>query len=202
MSRRAFLKGAGGVAAGGVLAGEAAARLSAAGEGSKATPVVEGETKIEFTLNGTVQQVQVEPRTTLLGLLRSHLPEPLTGAKEVCDRGTCGACTVILDGEVIYACATLALTVAGREVLTVEGLAGEGKLTAVQRAMVAEDGSMCGFCTPGFVMSLSACLERNPGADENEVRRACTGNLCRCGTYDHIFRAAEVAGTELSLEPR
>jgi xanthine dehydrogenase YagT iron-sulfur-binding subunit len=200
LSRRSFLKGAGGVAAGGVLASEVAA---AARETAQTGPVVlEGELEVEFLLNGVATEVTVEPRTTLLSALRSHLSEPHTGAKEVCDRGTCGACTVLLDDQPIYACMTLAVNVGGRSVRTVEGLASGDELSPVQRAMVAEDGMMCGFCTPGFVMSMTSCLEKNPSASEQELREACRGNLCRCGTYPHIFRAGLAAGKEMGGESR
>ena len=193
LSRRSFLKGAGGVAAGGVLARESIAEPAAPAQ-EEGPVALEGATRVEFTLNGKATSVEVEPRTTLLSALRSHLAEPHTGAKEVCDRGTCGACTVLLDDEPIYACMTLAITVAGRAVRTVEGLAEGDTPSPVQAAMVAEDGMMCGFCTPGFVMSLTACLEKNPQATETELREACRGNLCRCGTYPHVFRAGlEVA---------
>lgn len=188
LSRRSFLKGAGGVAAGGVLAQEGLARPPAPAQ-DEGPALLEGPTRVEFTLNGESASVEVEPRTTLLSALRTRLAQPHTGAKEVCDRGTCGACTVLLDDEPVYACLTLAVTVAGRAVRTVEGLAEGGVPSAVQTAMVAEDGMMCGFCTPGFVMSMTACLERNPGASEAELRAACRGNLCRCGTYPHVFRA-------------
>ena len=199
LSRRSFLKGAGGVAAGGVLAAEVAAARESA---SSAPDVLEGELEVEFLLNGKATKVKVEPRTTLLSALRSHLSEPHTGAKEVCDRGTCGACTVLLDDEPIYACMTLAVSVSGRKVRTVEGLASGDELSPVQRAMVAEDGMMCGFCTPGFVMSMTSCLEKNPAASEQELREACRGNLCRCGTYPHIFRAGLAAGKEMGGESR
>lgn len=197
LSRRSFLKGAGGVAAGGVLASEAVATAPKRAAASSRAASIEGEVELEFMLNGVKTKVVVEPRTTLLSALRSHIDEPHTGAKEVCDRGTCGACTVLLDDEPIYACMTLAITVQGRALRTVEGLADGDELSPVQKAMVAEDGAMCGFCTPGFVMSMTACLEKNPGASEDELRSACRGNLCRCGTYPHVFKAGLAAGREM-----
>ncbi|MCB9916409.1 MAG: (2Fe-2S)-binding protein [Planctomycetes bacterium] len=189
LSRRTFLKGAGGVAASGVLAREALANAEPSGPPRADAEVLEGPVEVEFALNGVATKVTVEPRTTLLNALRVHLETPHTGAKEVCDRGTCGACTVLLDDEPIYACMTLAVRAHGRSVRTVEGLASGDELTAVQREMVASDGMMCGFCTPGFVMSMTACLEKNPDATEQELREACRGNLCRCGTYPHVFEA-------------
>ncbi len=204
LSRRSFLKGAGGVAAGGIAAKQALASGAETPEAdASAEPIVlEGQLELEFELNGAAVKLRVEPRTTLLSALRSHLSEPHTGAKEVCDRGTCGACTVLLDDEPIYACMTLAISVQGRSLRTVEGLSSDGELSAVQRAMVTEDGTMCGFCTPGFVMSITGCLEKNPAASEQELREACSGNLCRCGTYPHVFKAALAAGRELRGESR
>ena len=109
---------------------------------------------------------------------------------------------MIIDGEPRYSCMTLALDAVGRDVRTVEGLSEGDELSPVQRAFWEEDALMCGFCTPGFVMSVTACLEENPAADEAEVRRACSGNLCRCGTYPHIFRAAQKAGQRMQGEER
>lgn len=191
-SRRSFLKGAGGVTAGGLLGETLAAAPS--------RPLVRraGPAKVTLTINGERRQVEVEPRTTLLNALRNHCQPPLTGAKLVCDRGTCGACTVLLDGRPVYSCMQLAVEAEGREVTTVEGLAKDGELNAVQKAFVKHDATMCGFCTPGFVVALTACLERDPRASREEIRRACGGNFCRCGTYPQIFLAAEEAGRELA----
>ncbi len=189
VSRRSFLKGAGGLAATSTLASE----VQAGAQESDGVPALRGKTKLELNVNGENRPVEVEPRTTLLNALRNHAEPALTGTKIVCDRGTCGACTVILDGQPVYACMTLAVEAAGREVRTVEGLAQDG-LSPVQAAFCTEDALMCGFCTPGFLMSVTACLEKNPEASEAEVRAACAGNLCRCGTYPHIFKAALSAG--------
>jgi xanthine dehydrogenase YagT iron-sulfur-binding subunit len=154
-----------------------------------------GPVPIELQINGEKHTLNLEPRVTLLDVLRNHLP--LTGAKEVCDRGTCGACTVWLDGEPIYACMILAIDAQGRKITTVEGLGRDGRLTKLQEAFVACDGLQCGYCTPGFVMSLSALLERNPRPTEADVRKACSGNLCRCGSYPRIFEAAlQAAGVK------
>jgi xanthine dehydrogenase YagT iron-sulfur-binding subunit len=192
LSRRALFQGAGVVAAGGLL-GEAAAAASA-----KLGPaVLEGQLELELSINGAKQKVSVEPRTTLLDALRTRCNPPLTGAKLVCDRGACGACTVLLDGRPAYSCMTLAVDAAGREVTTIEGVARDGELSDVQRAICEHDGSMCGFCTPGFVMSITACLRDKPGATLDEIRHACSGNLCRCGTYPHLFEAALAAGRSI-----
>lgn len=189
VSRRGFLQGAGGAAAGALLAG---------GEVEAAPArVVRGEQAIRLLVNGEEREVVVEPRTTLLDALRIRLEDPLTGTKLVCDRGTCGACTVLLDGDPVCSCLVLAMDVVDREVTTVEGLAPAGEMNAVQRAMCKHDGMMCGFCTPGITVTLSALLEKNPGASLAEVREALCGNYCRCGTYPHVFDAALEAGREL-----
>ena len=146
---------------------------------------------LAFHVNGRDVQVCVEPRRTLLSVLREELG--LTGAKHGCGHGTCGACTVILDGQTVYACLTLAIECEGREVRTVEGLAQGGELHPVQAAFLEHDGYQCGFCTPGQVMSAVALLERNPQPTEEEVRREMEGNLCRCGAYPNILRAVLAA---------
>lgn len=190
-TRRNLFRGAGALAAGSMVAD--AARSAAAAP----TARLEGTLEIELSINGAAQKVKVEPRTTLLNALRNHCSPPLTGAKLVCDRGSCGACTVRLDGRPVYSCMTLAVDAIGKKVTTVEGLARNGELTEVQRAICEHDGSMCGFCTPGFVMSITACLERKSDATLDEIKHACAGNLCRCGTYPHLFDAALAAGRAL-----
>lgn len=202
VSRRELLRGAGGVAAGGLLA-RAPLETAPVGEpASDGPPVLEGEVEIVLRVNGDERRVRVEPRTTLLSALRDRLEPALTGAKEVCGRGNCGACTVLLDGDPIYSCLTLAVRAVGHEITTVEGLARDGRPTPVQEAMVDHDGMMCGFCTSGFVMSLTACLEKNPAASLDEIRAACAGNLCRCGTYSQVFQAALDAGRRMRREAR
>lgn len=198
LSRRSFLKGAGGVAVGGAIVAS-----ESRGEPTGSDPSrVSGEVEVDLSINGSDQRVVVEPRTTLLSVLRHRCRPELTGTKLVCDEGACGACTVLVDGEPRYACLTLALDAVGREVRTVEGLERGGELSVVQEAFCQEDALMCGFCTPGFVMSVTACLERDPAANEEDVRQACSGNLCRCGTYPHIFTAAREAGRRLRGEGR
>lgn len=190
-SRRNLFRGAGALAAGSLVAD--AARAAAR---SNATRLA-GALEIELSINGAPQKLTVEPRTTLLNALRNHCTPPLTGSKLACDRGSCGACTVHLDGQPVYSCMTLAVDAVGRQVTTVEGLAQGGELSEVQRAICEHDGSMCGFCTPGFAMSISACLERKPDATLDEIKHACAGNYCRCGTYPHLFDAALAAGRAL-----
>jgi xanthine dehydrogenase YagT iron-sulfur-binding subunit len=199
-SRRSFLKGAGGLAAGGAIG---SAAQSAGGPAAASGPLrLTGEVEVELSINGAPRKLKVEPRTTLLDVLRTKLEPPLCGTKLVCDQGACGACTVLIDGRARYACMTLAVDAVDKEVRTVEGLAPEGLLSPVQQAFWEEDALMCGFCTPGFVMAVTACLEKNPAATEEEVRWACSGNLCRCGTYPHVFAAAAKAGRRMRGEER
>lgn len=201
-SRRSFLKGASGLAAGSALTASALAETAEASRPG-AVARLAGSAEIELSINGAARRVTVEPRTTLLDTLRVHLDPPLTGAKPVCEMATCGACTVLVDGKPIYACTTLAVDCMEKEIRTVEGLAPRfdgsngGALTPLQQAFVEEDAMMCGFCTSGFVMSLTACLEGNPKASLGEIKQACSGNLCRCGTYPHVFQAALSAGLEM-----
>ena len=146
---------------------------------------------VTLTVNGREVQVLIEPRRTLLSVLREELG--LTGAKRGCGRGQCGACTVILDGETAYACMTLAIDCEGRSIRTVEGLAEGEALHPVQQAFVEHDGYQCGFCTPGQVMSAVALLEHNPQPTEAQVRHEMAGNLCRCGAYPNIVKAVIAA---------
>jgi len=202
-TRRSFLIGAGGVAASGAIGATASASGPPAKEGAGAEPVrLEGTFEVELTLNGERVTVEVEPRTTLLQLLRHRTDPPLTGTKEGCNHGSCGACTVLLDGSPVNACSVLAGNVAGREVTTVEGLGSPDALSPVQRAFCENDAMMCGFCTPGFVVSVTACLEANPAAGTEEIETACAGHICRCGTYPQIVKAAQQAGRELRKEGR
>jgi aerobic-type carbon monoxide dehydrogenase small subunit (CoxS/CutS family) len=141
-------------------------------------------------INNERRTVPVEPRTTLLVALRDHIEPPLTGTKQVCNVGTCGACTVLLDGSPVYSCLVLAVDAAGKRITTVEGLGEPGRMNAVQAAFVEHDATMCGFCTPGFINTITAHLKKNPDSTLDEVREACKGNFCRCGTYPKVFEAA------------
>ena len=138
-------------------------------------------------VNGVQQSLEVEPRRTLLDALRNDLG--LTGAKKACDMGSCGACTVLVDGRAAYACLLLAVDCAGREIATVEGLQND----PLQRAFVEADAFQCGYCTPGQIMSLKALFNEKPAPSEEEIVRAVSGNLCRCGAYRNIVRAARIA---------
>ena len=147
--------------------------------------------KISLTVNGQGHALEVDHRWTLLRTLRDELG--LTGAKRGCDRGECGACTVLLDGVPIYACQMLALQVGSRKVLTIEGLGDASKLHPVQQAFLDYDGGQCGYCTPGFVMSTKALLYWTPDPDEDTIRRALSGNICRCNAYGRIMESVKAA---------
>jgi aerobic carbon-monoxide dehydrogenase small subunit len=149
------------------------------------------EIPIELTVNGEARRATVEPRKTLADVLREDLR--LTGTHLGCEHGVCGACTVILDGRAVRSCLVFAVQARGTEVTTVEGLAPDGELTAVQGAFEAEHGLQCGFCTPGFVVSATALLDHNPDPSDDEIREGLSGNLCRCTGYQGILRAVRVA---------
>jgi len=151
-----------------------------------------GEADIAFTVNGAPAKVRAAPRRTLLDTLRETLA--LTGTKKVCDEGTCGACTVLVDGRPVYSCMTLAITCEGKSVETIEGISKDGELHPVQRAFIDADAFQCGFCTPGQIMSIVALLRENSAPTEDDVRRAVAGNLCRCGAYPNIVKAGVSAG--------
>ena len=190
--RRKFLKGVGIAGAGAAIADQL--WVEAGAEEQPAAPaVLAGTVKTVLDVNGQKREVQVEPRTTLLNALRNHLEPAVTGPKLVCDVGTCGACTVLLDGKPIYSCLVLAVDATNKKITTVEGLGSPDKPNAVQAAFVEHDASMCGFCTPGFVTTISAYLKKNPNPSLAEVREACKGNFCRCGTYPRVFEAALAA---------
>lgn len=146
-----------------------------------------GKVPMTFTINGKKFTAELEPRVTLLDALRQEFD--LTGAKRVCDRGTCGACTVLLDGKAVYACSVLAIEAQGHAITTVEGLAAAGSLHPIQQAFVDNDALQCGFCTPGFVVACKAFLDRHPNPTPEEIRKGLGGNLCRCGTYVGIQAA-------------
>lgn len=146
-----------------------------------------GKVPMTFTINGKTYRAELEPRVTLLDALRNEFD--LTGAKRVCDRGTCGACTVLLDGKPVYACSVLAIEAQGKAITTVEGLMQDGKLHPIQQAFIENDALQCGFCTPGFVVACKALLDRIPNPTPEDLVVGLGGNLCRCGTYVGI-RAA------------
>jgi xanthine dehydrogenase YagT iron-sulfur-binding subunit len=143
-----------------------------------------GPVRITLTVNGEQVNANVEPRVTLLDALRNYLD--VTGCKRVCDRGTCGACTVMVDGKVVYACTMLAVEAQGKQIRTAEALVRNDQLDPVPAQFVQADAQQCGFCTPGFVVAMKAVLERNPQASPEEVEAGLAGNICRCGTYEQM----------------
>lgn len=182
LTRRGFLGTAGAGVLGAVIAKGSAAADEEPGE---------ADARLTLTVNGERHALQVESRWTLLFVLREKLG--LTGSKAGCERGECGGCTVLIDGEPRYACMTLALEAEGHEVTTVEGLMQGEELGPVQKAFVKEDGFQCGYCTPGQIMAAEALLRKNPDPTMEEIREGMSGNLCRCGAYDHIFKAVRTA---------
>jgi xanthine dehydrogenase YagT iron-sulfur-binding subunit len=163
--------------------------------GTDAKPIGPDTIPLSLWVNGRPATVHVDPATTLAEVLRYNLG--LTGTKIGCDRGACSACTVWVDGEVAASCMTFALDVRDRQITTIEGLADGEQLHPVQQAFVAHDALQCGFCTPGMVMSCAALVERNPDCTLDDVKRAISGHLCRCGTYPNIFKATLEAAREM-----
>ncbi|HWZ86974.1 MAG TPA: (2Fe-2S)-binding protein [Thermoanaerobaculia bacterium] len=175
----------------GSLVGAIAASV---GTTARAAPIAEvgpGPSPLELEVNGTVHRLSLEPRVTLVDALRDRIG--LTGTKSVCGRGACGACTVLLGGKTVCSCLVLAHEAAGQPITTIEGLATDGRLTPLQEAFIAADALQCGFCTSGMILSCKALLEREPKPSRSAIREAVSGNLCRCGTYNHVFDAVERA---------
>ena len=195
-SRRDFLRGSGVAAATAALA---QAPLPSALEGAPASEAPAfGPKPVKLTLdvNGKPTTTSVEPRVTLLDALRNYIGT-VTGCKRVCDRGTCGACTVMLDGVPVYSCTTLALEAQGKKIKTALSLVDGGKLDAVPAAFAHHDAQQCGFCTPGFVVAMRAVLDKNPKASPAEIERGLAGNICRCGTYEQMRHAiADLCGVK------
>src|SRR5580765_7632427 len=188
LSRRDFLRGTGVSAAATALAttGIPGVAEAAAGvvEQPAATAIGPGAVPITLNVNGRPTNAAIEPRVTLLDALRNYMD--VTGCKRVCDRGTCGACTVLLDNKPVYACSMLALEAQGKQIRTAETLVQGDKLDAVPAAFAQYDAQQCGFCTPGFVVAMKAVLEANPKATPAEVEHGLAGNICRCGTYEQM----------------
>jgi xanthine dehydrogenase YagT iron-sulfur-binding subunit len=173
-----------------VAAGSVAARVLRTRRvgGTQAAPLVgPAEVAVTLTINGQRQPLRIEPRVTLLEALRSRVA--LTGTKRACDRGVCGACTVLIDARTHYSCSILAIEAQGRDIRTVEGLSQGNILHPVQRAFCDHDGVMCGFCTPGFVMTAVALINSNATPTVSEAERALGGNLCRCGANKGVLAA-------------
>ena len=200
ISRRGFLKGAGLTTAGTVLVSSGVMGF----DGS--TAVVDNTlgpdaVTVSIKINGKVRKINAEPRATLAHALRDHLQ--LTGTKVVCDRGSCSACTVWLDGEPVNSCMMLLLDVGESEVTTIEGLANGNELHPLQQAFIEHDATQCGFCTPGMLMSTAHLLKNNPNPTITEVKHAVRGNFCRCGTHPKVFEATlAVAGKSALAEAK
>jgi xanthine dehydrogenase YagT iron-sulfur-binding subunit len=184
ISRRKFVEGTGA----GIVA--TAVPLTAQ-QVSSQPPGSAARTTIQVTVNGVVRKLEVEDRWTLVEVLRDHLD--LTGSKIGCDRGECGACTVLLDGKPVYSCSQLAVWADGRSVETVEGLAQNGRLDPLQEAFIEHDGPQCGFCTSGQLMSARALLNRNQNPTADEVRAGMAGNICRCSNYNRYVESVLAA---------
>lgn len=192
VSRRDFFKtvGATSLTTGALSAGTADAQVAGA------NVLGPGEVPIRLNINGRPRTLSVEPRVTLLDAVRNRLD--VTGNKRVCDRGTCGACTMLVDGRPVYACSTLAIEVQGKRIRTVDGLAQGERLHRVQQAFCDADAMMCGFCTPGFVMASVALLEKYPNPTLEQARRELDGNVCRCGTFNRILEAIVKTPSEVT----
>jgi xanthine dehydrogenase YagT iron-sulfur-binding subunit len=185
VSRRGFLKGLGiGTATAGVVN---AVKPIAEAAGKNPDVIGPGEMPVSLKINGKARKVNVEPRVTLLDALRNRLD--LTGAKKVCDRATCGACTVLLDGHPVYSCTVLAIEAVGHDITTIEGIGSPEKLNSVQKAFMEHDAQQCGFCTPGFVTACTAFVREHPKATTDQIKAGLGGNLCRCGTYAGMLLA-------------
>ena len=192
ISRRSFIKG------GVITTATISSGILGPPKGEAHVPeILEGVRRapIRLVVNGKRYRLEVESRWTLAQVIRDELG--LTGTKVCCDRGECGACTVLLDGWPVYSCSILAVEMDGRKIETIEALSKGDKLHPIQKAFIEYDAAQCGYCTPGQIMSLKALFDRNPKPTMEEIKRAVSGNLCRCGTYLDIFRAAEAVAKGL-----
>lgn len=188
ISRRSFLKGTGASALTTSIPFSPAA-LAATGDAAPSAAV--GEAWIQLNVNDQTHRLKVKSHWTLLDVLRKQLG--LTGAKKFCDRGSCGACTVIMDGKTVYSCSRLAIEADNRKILTIEGLLQAGKLHPIQEAFLEHDGLQCGFCTPGQILSTKALLDKKPRATPEEIKEGLSGNVCRCSAYPKILQSALAA---------
>lgn len=187
VSRRGFLSGVGGTVAATALGGRLLTPEEAEAAQDIKAPATAPTMPVALTVNGQKKSATVDARRTLLEMLRTDFD--LTGTKQVCNHGSCGACTVLVEGKPVYSCMTLAVEADGKKVETIEGMAKGDKYHPLQTAFVEHDALMCGFCTPGFLMSCKALLDTKKNPTLADVKDACAGNLCRCGTYPRIFEA-------------
>ena len=184
VSRRSFLQTLG-VSAAASSISAFHARQNADGAGAEF--IGPKDVSVSLRINGRVTQTQIDPATTLLDALRTKLD--LTGSKEICDRGSCGGCSVMVDGKLVASCMMLALDAEGSEITTVEGIGPDGQLDPVQEAFIKHDALQCGYCTPGLVVAARSLLNENPKPTLDEIKKGLSGNICRCGTYTNIFNA-------------
>ena len=187
-SRRSFVLGSAAAAAAIVVS----PMLGSPAEAAETSPKVDPNAiPVALTVNGTRHELRLDPRTTLLDALREHLD--LTGTKKGCDQGACGACTVLIDGRRYNSCLTLAVMHGGQKIITIEGLAADGRLHPVQAAFIRNDGFQCGYCTPGQICSAVALLKEGHAGSDDEIREWMSGNICRCGAYNGIVDAVKEA---------
>ncbi len=194
-TRRDFLKGFGGGAISAAVVPQLLAQDIASLQTKEGKIPLFSKKQIILTVNEKKFSLVVEPRETLLHVLRERLN--LTGTKMTCNQGECGGCTVLLDGNPVYSCLYLAIRADGKKITTVEGLATDGKLHPVQQAFIEKDAYQCGYCTPGFVVSSVALLNKNKNPTLEEIKKGLSGNLCRCGNYSKIYEAASVASKSM-----
>lgn len=196
------LSGAAAAVGSAITSSEAGATAGAqAGDGGQAAKVLgPGAVPITLTVNGAATTATIDCATTLLEALREHLG--LIGSKEVCDRGACGGCSVMVDGVLVASCMMLAIDAMGSRITTIEGLARGEELSSLQQAFIKHDALQCGYCTPGLVVACQALLDRHPKPTMEQIRRGLSGNICRCGTYTNIFNAVlEASGQPVPIDP-
>ena len=194
-TRRDFLKGFGGGAISAAVVPQLLTQDIASLRTKEGKIPLFSKKQIILTINEKKFSLVVEPRETLLHVLRERLN--LTGTKKTCNQGECGGCTVLLDGNPVYSCLYLAIRADGKKITTVEGLATDGKLHPVQQAFIEKDAYQCGYCTPGFIVSSVALLNKNKNPTLEEIKKGLSGNLCRCGNYSKIYEAASVASKSM-----
>lgn len=191
VSRRGFLKGVGTGAVSVALTGVPLVLPPDAADAAEALAAGVKESTVRLNVNGAAYRVKVKSHWTLLEVLRREMA--LTGSKKICDRGSCGACTVLMDGKPIYACSRLAIEMDGKTITTIEGLADGETPHPIQSAFMQNDGFQCGFCTSGFIMSTKGLLDKNPRPNSDEIKEALSGNICRCSAYRKILASAKAA---------
>ena len=202
VSRRSFIKGVGAGGTGTTLLASQALAAEQTVDPNLGRVDGPGAVPVTLNVNGETIEMNVEPRETLLDALRQgKTPDneyvDLTGNKRVCDRATCGACSMLLDGEMIYGCSVLAVEAQGAAITTIEGLGTPESLSSVQEAFIEHDATMCGFCTPGMVIAVTTLLQNNSSPTHEQIQKALDGNICRCGTYAKIFQATDAVAAKM-----